>query len=143
VYKNFEDGSIAKKLKNPSKLVIKIALYNDDWTAVNPIGMYSRKHKICAFYFTILDLPRAFRSSQQGIWLVALCNSIAIKKFGIQATMKPIVSDLTKLESEGIYIAKLKTTVYVKLACVCADNLAGIFKMFLTPNLGNIYECAR
>jgi len=102
--------------------------------------MYSRKHKISAFYLTILDLPRAYRSSQQGIWLVALCNSISVKKFGIQKVMKPIVADLIELQSEGICVKKINTTIYVTLGCVCADNLAGTCVCFLFVAQLLIYE---
>jgi len=103
----------------------QITLYNDDWTAVNPIGMYARRHKISAFYFTISNLPREYRSCLQGIWLVALCNASVVKQCGINDVLHPIVEDLKKLQSDGIFIEKYKTMIYGSLTCFCADNLAG------------------
>lgn len=102
-------------------------LYNDDWTAVNPLGMYSRKHKISGFYFTIGNLPREYRSCQQGIWLVALCHSKAIKKLGMNSVIEPIITNLKSLQTEGIIVNGRK--YFGNLRCFCADNLAGILNI--------------
>jgi len=125
-YTSFNDGSIAKKtVIVEEQIKLRIALYNDDWTAVNPLGMYARNHKISAFYFTILNLPREYRSNQQGIWLVALCNSKTVKECGINNIMQPIVSDLALLSEKGVHVEALNQSIYATLTCVCADNLAG------------------
>jgi len=94
---------------------------------VNPIGIYARKRKICAFYFTISNLPRQFRSSLQGIWLVALCSSIAVKDCGQNAALRPIISDLKSLENDGLFIPTFNRKIYASVVCVCADNLAGVY----------------
>lgn len=137
-YENFNSGSFSKRIKFPTndKFNLQIFLYLDDWTAVNPIGMYARRRKLCAFYYTIGNLPRKYRGCLQGIRLLALCSSAAVKACGLHKILQPILFDLKTLEKDGIFVQKLNRLIFGTIACVCADNLAGIvskkyFKIFL------------
>lgn len=87
--------------------------------------MYARKRKLCAFYYTIGNLPRKFQGCLQGIRLAAVCSSNAVKKCGLAEILRPILYDISILESDGIYVEKLGRTIYGTIACVSADNLAG------------------
>lgn len=50
-----------------------------------------------AFYFTLGNFSPERRSNLGHIYLVALAKTVYIKKYGINAVLKPIVADIRKL----------------------------------------------
>lgn len=61
----------------PQSLQLQIA--SDDFEICNPLGSKANRHKICAVYFTIQNLPRQFLSKVKNIYLICLCNSDDLK----------------------------------------------------------------
>lgn len=55
---DFKDSTnFAKiKLKTNDNENLCIFLYFDDWGAVNPLGIYAKRRKVSAFYYTIGNL---------------------------------------------------------------------------------------
>ncbi len=47
-----------------------------------------------------------YPSSEKAIQLLCLCKTSHIKKYGIDAVLKPFMADLKKLEEVLIYIAQ-------------------------------------
>ena len=83
------------------------------------------KYKTSGFYFVLGNLPQ-YRSGQKDIHLAIMCSSKLISKYGYQEILRPLLDDLRKLETEGIYI-KFDNFVhqsYGTLTMVVADNLA-------------------
>jgi len=63
---------------------LAIALYTDDFEIVNPIGTHRKKHKITAFYWSLLNIPVEYRSQLRVIQLAALAKSSHAKQFGFK-----------------------------------------------------------
>jgi hypothetical protein len=60
---------------------LQFCVYTDDFEIVNPIGSHRKKHKITAFYWTLLNLPAEFRSRLSAIQLLALVKTSQLKIF--------------------------------------------------------------
>lgn len=124
-YKSFFDASYCKEnpLVNGEDLSISLGLYIDDFEICNPLGTSRKKHKLCAIYWIIGNLPVRDRSSLSTIYLAALCKSQDIKTFGYGPIVQPLLRDLQLLEKEGIYIDRLGTSVRGTVLYISSDNL--------------------
>ena len=106
---------------------VQIKLYVDDFQVINPFGNKTRKHKICAFYWALGNLPSKFRSKQYTIQLLALPQSINIKKFGFEKVLQNALVDIVLLEQHGIEVQDIDGNiiqVYGTVSTLIADNLA-------------------
>lgn len=45
----------------------------------NPLGTSKKKHKMCAMYWVIANLPAKYRASLNSIQLALICNTAAVK----------------------------------------------------------------
>ena len=105
---------------------LSITLYLDEVNFVNPLGNKVKKHKIYAFYMQLGNIAPSRKSTLESIFLVALCKSKYVKKYGLSTVLEQFINDIKILETEGLslYIngrlVKLKGTVVI---CV-SDNLA-------------------
>lgn len=123
VYKTFRDGLHFKSSSTlcDETFQIAVSLYVDDFEVCNPLG--TSKHKICAVYWMLSDLPSMFRSSLTSINLALLCMSDHVKEYGYGKIFEPLLKDLITLEETGIFISKLGVNVKGFVQCVAADNL--------------------
>lgn len=124
-YKTYRDGLYYKdnSLLSSEDLSIALGLYIDDFEVCNPLGTSKKKHKVCAVYWVISNLPIRYRSSVQSIYLACLCHSNDVKKYGYGAILEPLIKDLEVLEQQGLYVQKLGSTVRGTVLYVSADNL--------------------
>lgn len=102
---------------------ISLALYIDDFEVCNPLGTSRKKHKVCAIYWVIANLPVKYRSSLSSIYLALLCRSVDAKTFGYEKIVEPLLRDLQLLENQWIYISRLGTSVRGTVLYVSSDNL--------------------
>lgn len=80
---HFWDGVLFKRNAILSKeCAISLILYVDDFEICNPLGTSSKKHKICALYWILGNLPPGFQSLLSSIHLAALINSNDVKVYG-------------------------------------------------------------
>ena len=124
---SFLSGSYAKnnnffKMKN----ALQIELYVDDYQIVNPLGNKTKKHKICAFYFSIGNIPVKFRSRLYTLQLLLLTKSRNVRKYGMASVLRSFVEDMKSLETEGISLTINNMTYhyFATISVVVADNLA-------------------
>ena len=89
----------------------------------NPLGTSRKKHKLCAIYWVIANLPVKYRSSLSSIYLALLCKSVDAKTFGYDRIVEPLLRDLQLLENQGIYISRLGTSVRGTVLNGSSDNL--------------------
>lgn len=61
-------------LEPPPRLSGCLLLYYDEVEVCNPLGTARGKHKIGAFYYSILNLPSRLRASRSGVQIFALAN---------------------------------------------------------------------
>ena len=117
---------------HPSALVF--ALYTDDFELVNPIGSHRRKHKVTAFYWTLLNIPAEYRSKLSAIQLLALARTQDLKRSSLEILLQDFLLALRQLwhgitfgDSESV-----NNLTYGMLAVVIADtpaaHLLGGFK---------------
>lgn len=106
---------------------LAIQLYLDDVEVTNPLGSKTKIHKICNFYFTLLNMPAYFNSKLKNINTVLMCHSVDIEKYGYAKIMDPLIKDLKDLESEcGVIMTVLDREVVVRgtIVNLSADTLA-------------------
>ena len=101
-------------------------LYTDDFEIVNPIGSHRKKHKLTAFYWTLLNVPPAYRSKLSYIQLAAIAKTQHLKKFGTEELLKDLVKSLKSLYSGIVFeIPGYGKQKYFGILCiVVADTLA-------------------
>lgn len=127
--KSYFDSNLFKEhpLFNDFPDTIALQLYLDDVEICNPLGPNRKVHKICPFYFSILNFPPEVNSNLKSIHTVILPHVLDIENYGYEKIMKPLLDDLEKLEShEGVTIKvgdKL-TTIHATVVNLSADTLA-------------------
>ncbi|XP_057181928.1 uncharacterized protein LOC130548896 [Triplophysa rosa] len=124
-FKSYKDGLYCKEnqLLSSDNLSIALGLYIDDFEVCNTLGTSRKKHKICAVYWVLLNLPIQYRSSVQSIYLACLSYSSDVKKYGYSAILEPLLKDIEVLEKQGIYVQKLGDNIQGTVLYVSADNL--------------------
>lgn len=102
---------------------IRLNLYYDEIELVNPLSSKKGFHKLTVFYFTI---PSLFNTELKNIYLLLICYSWDVKRYGFEKILQQLVYDLEILE-KGIDIKLAngqKFNLIATLECVCGDNLA-------------------
>ncbi|XP_028298400.1 uncharacterized protein LOC114460675 [Gouania willdenowi] len=124
-YKSFKDGNhfLQNKFLNNEELRISICLYVDDFETCNPLGTSRKKHKLCAVYWLLSNLPPGSHSSLSSIYLAVLCKSNDVKTCGFDKVLEPLLKDLKTLEDHGVYVPLLGTSLKGTVHSVVADNL--------------------
>lgn len=123
-YSNFNSGSCFAKneLFQSEKYAIQLQISIDDYEPCNALQSKSGRHKICAVYFTIHNLPPKFASKLNNIFLICLCNSddLKTKQTDYNNIWRMIVAELSELEN-GIMIHN--TIMKGTLVHTAFDNL--------------------
>jgi len=121
----FKDGSVYKAhpLLSHADCGLEIILYSDEFQIVNPLGPHRKKHKLMAFYFTLGNLHSHSKAQKSAIFLLTLCKSNNIQKYGFGRIAEMINSEIAVLESTGIDIEGYPTTLFGSLAFIAGDNL--------------------
>ena len=105
---------------------LQIVAYYDDLEICNPLGAASKRHKIGVFFFFLGNIHPCYRSSLSISQLFAVAKSIDIKTYGIDEILKPFVSEIKILATEGLTIehGSVNHTFKGNLIAFLADNLA-------------------
>lgn len=109
-------------------------LYTDDFEIVNPIGSHRKKHKVTAFYWTLLNIPVQHRSKLSAIQLLAMCKQQDLKKSSVDTLLHDFVTAMKNLwDGAVLNIPGMGTEKHFgMLAAVVADtpaaHLLGGFK---------------
>lgn len=117
---------------NPKAL--QILLNTDDIEIVNPLGSHTKKHKLSMFYFTLANIPPAYRSSLHSIQLLGVAKSVDIRISGAEPLLRQFILDVNEMSTTGINMTIANKNVIVKGAlviCPCdtpAANWLGGFK---------------
>lgn len=122
---NFTDGMAFKGnefLQQPNTL--RLQVYLDDFQVVSPLGNKTKKHKICAMYWTLGNIPPKFNSKLYTIQLLLLSKSTHIKKYGFHRVLEKMVNDIKILESQGITAPGTTEHFFGTVSVLISDNLA-------------------
>lgn len=107
------------------EFTIGLGLYIDNFEVANPLGTSKLKHKMCAVYWVIVNLPAKYRSTLSSIHLALLCNTSTVKECGYAKVLQPLLYDLKALEQDGVYLEKLGLNVKGTVLYVAAGFLEG------------------
>lgn len=127
LFDSFASGDLMKKNEFLSKTnCLQIELYIDDFQIVNALGNKTKKHKICALYWSLGNIPSHMRSKLYTIQLLALTNSENTKKYGFKTVLKQFLEDMKTLETEGfsVTVDNQHFHFFATVSVVIADNLA-------------------
>lgn len=72
----------------------------------NSLGTTKKKHKLCAVYWVLANLPH---SSLSSIYLAVLCKSNDVKTYGYGKVLEPLLRDPRTLEE--VYMSKVQYRV--------------------------------
>lgn len=151
VFVDYCCGSLFKNTKlfqdYPNALQIELA--SDDFEVTSPLKSKATKHKLCAIYFRIRNLPPQTNSKLDAIHLVALCPSAYLKQDDrtFQDIADVIRNDLSILETTGVEISP---GIYLKgtLVNIVGDNLGistmlGFVECFVATYSCRNCECVK
>lgn len=100
-----------------------MTLYIDEFEVCNPLGTSRKKHKLCAMYWILSNLPPGQHSSLSCIYLAVLCKGNYIKEYGYGKVLEPLLRDLVVLEEHGALVQQIGKNIEGTVQCVAADNL--------------------
>lgn len=125
LYCSFQNGEHYKNnlFLSGKDLRISLCLYVDDFELCNPLGTSRKKHKLCAIYWVLGNLPHGSNSALSSIYLALLCKSSHVREFGYEKILEPLLHDLVTLEQHGLFIPQLGSFIKGTVQCVTADNL--------------------
>jgi len=131
LYQNYADGERAMQHElfgNVGKFSIMIQLFYDGLGTTNPLRGQSSINNIGVFFYTIKNLPARYNSCFANVYLLALCYSEDLKKYGFDPVLEKFVAEISPLHSIG-FEANVnplggRITVYASLCQVTCDNLA-------------------
>ena len=104
-------------------LRIALNLYVDDFEICNPLGTSRKKHKLCAVYWVLGNLPPGSTSRLTSIYLALLCKSDDLKVYGYDKVFEPLLQELKTLEQHSVFLSQLGQFVKGSVQCVIYDNL--------------------
>lgn len=73
-----------------------LLFYYDEYEVVNPLGSKTKKHKLGAFYFILLNLPHWLNSTLKHIHLIAVFQ-VADLKDDLECmndVLQPVINDI-------------------------------------------------
>lgn len=122
--RDFCDGSLYKDSQffQSNDKALQIIAYYDELEICNPIGSYSRKHKLGCLFFSLGNIRPKYRSSLKAIFLVAVGKYLDIAKYGMDYFLRPFVEDLKELYCDGVSVDG--TIYYGGLLSFLSDTLA-------------------
>ena len=124
-YRSYFDGSVWNEhaLKGDNVLVLR--LYGDDFEPCNPLGSRKTVYKVGCIYYQFENLASSELSKTDNIFLAACYHTEDLKEFGWKNILRPLVTELRALESDGMEVTvdgkKLQTKVVVGV--FTGDNL--------------------
>jgi hypothetical protein len=128
-YASYIDGSHFKKnaFLQAHKDALRINLYYDDVEVTNPIGSQSSVYKVACFYYTIQNSTSWYNSKLENIFVLAICYSTDLKKYGFQKILDIFLKEMQELESEtgvSFYNGNKLSTLRATLVSFIGDTLA-------------------
>ena len=123
---NFIQGDLwLKKYKRNDQFVVPVFLYFDEFETRNPLGSHAGEEKLGGVYLSLATLPPHLVAKLHNIFLLTICHSKYIKKFGNEKIFATTIEDLNILSEKGIKINidGEEQTIYFDCGLVLGDNL--------------------
>ena len=108
-----------------------------------PTRATQKKHKVMAFYFTLGNFHSTCKSQKSSLFLLALCRSVYIQKYGFSKIAMHFNEEMHVLETSGITVDGHPHNMCGSLTFIAGDNLnshmIGGFNASFSPNV--LYPC--
>lgn len=136
-YSNFSSGSNFANSplfrSEPNSLQLQVS--QDDFDPCNNLQSKAGRHKVCALYFRIHNMPPKYASKLNNIFLICLCNSddLKTKQTDLNNIWHLIKDEILKLETDGIIVNRkplrgtLVQTAFDNLGANVALGFSGSF----------------
>lgn len=99
--RDFCDGEYVKQHEiGRNRQALGIVAYCDDIEVVCPIGVFTKKDKLCLFFWMLTNIPPNLRSRLCAIQLLAVAKSADVKKFGASKLLQDFTDGLHQLCNE-------------------------------------------
>ncbi|XP_064472066.1 uncharacterized protein LOC135386199 [Ornithodoros turicata] len=128
---SFRDGLLferktAQLIPEGSQFTLFIVLYSDELEIVNPLGSKRGQHKLFVAYFSVVNIHPRYRSQLSSIHVAVIAKYANVKKHGLSAVMKLVLTDINLLRDVGFIVKHCNTSVKVTamLIAFCGDNLS-------------------
>ena len=142
-YRSARDGSLFKEncFFAGEKPRIILNFYVDDFETCNPLGTSRKKHKLCAVYWVLANLPPGSHSALSSIYLSVLCKTDDVNTYGYDKIFQPLLQDLKTLEELGVYAPLLDESLKGTVFSVIADNLGAHSVAGFLQSFSGEYYC--
>ena len=125
---NFIQGDLWLKkylLRNKGKIVFPFTIFFDDFEVGNTLGSHAGEKKFGGLYGSLPCLPPHLVAKFQNIFLLTLCHSKDMKKFGNEKIFEKSINDLNILFKEGLVVTVdgYSKKVYFECVLILGDNL--------------------
>uniref|UniRef100_A0A224YW03 Enspm-3 dr n=1 Tax=Rhipicephalus zambeziensis TaxID=60191 RepID=A0A224YW03_9ACAR len=131
VFRSFYDGLLFKErlsalLEDGAQCTLFLILYSDELEIVNPLGSKRGIHKVIVVYFSVLNIHARHRAQLRCIHVALVAPYRLVDKHGMNAILKPVVSDIATLETTGFSVRINSATINVRaiLVAFSGDNLS-------------------
>ena len=107
ILSSYLDGQFYRQsFKEEGEFIIPLLLYSDDFETGNPLGSQRGVHKVCAFYCSVLSIPKRNQGNLNNILLVALAKTklISNTEHGIDSVLKVIIDEMQTLYNNKLFI---------------------------------------
>lgn len=144
-YEHFCCGTTFKEIalfrEHPESLQLHVA--SDEYEPCESLGSKSNRHKICAVYFSIDNLPVKFLSKCKSVFLVALCNSDEpnMKYTDFNDIWYPMVNEIKELETKGIEVIGRPKKLLGTLTKASFDNLGANYALGYVKSFSSTFFC--
>lgn len=137
---DFCDGSIFREhpIFSTDPNALQIIAYYDEVEMCNPLGSHVKKHKLGIVFYTLGNIHPKYRSCLRAINLALVATVPVIERHGINNILRPFVSDLNDLATQGVTVFRkgceqiFKGALLAFLADNLASNFLGGFKLSFT-----------
>jgi hypothetical protein len=126
-----------------TKTSLQLHFFFDEFETTNPLGSKTNVHKIGGLYMAVKNMPTSVSSLLHNIFPVTYRYSTDFKKYGCDAVLQPLLSDLKALEKGAQMLTNGNwQTVYGAAVMWSGDNL-GIHQIFGFSPSFNSDKCCR
>lgn len=143
-YTNFCCGEVNKsnELFSNNPYAIQIQIATDDFDPCSALQSKAGVHKMCAIYFSIVNIPQRYRSKLDNIYLVCLCHSDDInksKQADFNNLWRMVVEDVRHLETDGFVVGSKR--IRGSVAWLSFDNLGANISLGFAGSFSAEYYC--
>lgn len=128
ILRSYKDGFAFKNssMFSTNSTTLRLHMYIDDFEVCNPIGSRRSIHKLTAVYFLLGNIHTRHWSQRPSVHLALLVRTQLVKKHTLEKIMKPLITDIQWLETEGLKVNFCGADTIFKgtVATISGDNLA-------------------